>query len=343
MEPLSSESELFEDFFVYLFIAIYSISDNWISDRCEMDSYLMCPSREEINLKERILIIAISSIAKLCFSKFWIDWFYSCHLLSIVRISSYVWFDISILFSNFSYYECEICLLYCTFGYLELECMHSSIILGDDDKSRCILVEAVDDAWSLYAVDDRWIELGILMSDSKILEVIEEGIHERPYSSLFPWCWMCVDARIFVDDGEVIILKNNIERHILGYKFHLFYLPLYLDDISPVYLLILGKRISVTWYLAFLDHLLEITTRLFGKKSRQVSVDSSRLAWVCEDAEWRCDIVVWGTHDLLDKLYHHRICVSFSCKVLHCSCNHENKPSYSENWEYEYSNYYEYS
>lgn len=123
--------------------------------------------------------------------------------------------------------------------------MHGSIVLGDDDESRGILIESVYDAWTLDSIDDGWIEFWVFVSDTEILEVIEECIHECSLSPLFPWCWMRIDSCIFVDDSEVIILKYDIQGHIFSDEFHLFYRPVYLDDITTIDFFVLGKSLPI--------------------------------------------------------------------------------------------------
>ena len=49
---------------------------------------------------------------------------------------------------------------------------------------------------------------------------------------------MRIDARIFVDDREVIVLIDDIEWHILRFECHILYFPLYLDHIASVYFFI---------------------------------------------------------------------------------------------------------
>ena len=62
-------------------------------------------------------------------------------------------------------------------GDLELECVHRFIIFGYDDEARRILIESVYDARPFYSVDDGWCELWILMTDTQILEMIQESVH----------------------------------------------------------------------------------------------------------------------------------------------------------------------
>ena len=98
---------------------------------------------------------------------------------------------------------------------------------------------------------------------------------------------MRIDACFFVDDSEVIILEYDLEWHILSDERHLIDSPADLDDISSIYLFVFGKIGTIAGDLPFFYHLLEIAPRLFWKKSRQVSVDSSRLSRIGENTECR--------------------------------------------------------
>ncbi len=145
MKPLSRESIYLEGFPIHFLIPIYLIPYDRIPDRREMDSDLVCTSCEEIDFEKRILRSYSSSIAKLCFSNFWIHRIICGHLFSIVGISSDEWLYISLLVFHYSDDECEISLLDRSFCDLELERVHRFIIFCDDDKPARILIETMDD------------------------------------------------------------------------------------------------------------------------------------------------------------------------------------------------------
>lgn len=121
MEPLASESVFFSCFFVREILSIDLITEDRISDRREVDSYLMCPTGEEVDLKESIFVMVESFLAKLRLSKFWIDWIHGCHLFSVMWISSDEGFDIPLFIMHFPDDECEIGLMDRTFCDLQLE------------------------------------------------------------------------------------------------------------------------------------------------------------------------------------------------------------------------------
>lgn len=88
MEPLPCEVIFLCSLSIHLLIAILRISEDRIADRGEMDSYLMCASREEIYFEECILIIDYSLIEKFRFSDFWIYRISGCHLFPVIGIAS---------------------------------------------------------------------------------------------------------------------------------------------------------------------------------------------------------------------------------------------------------------
>lgn len=132
----------------------------------------------------------------------------------------------------------------------------------------------------------------IITSHSQRLEVMKECIHERSLSSVFTWSWMSINTSILVNDGKILILEDDIERNILGNEFHGFDFPLYLYHISSVDFLVFGEVFSISRDFSFFYHFLDIAAGFFGKKSRQVSVDSSGFTFICENAEERCGIIV---------------------------------------------------
>ena len=115
--------------------------------------------------------------------------------------------------------------------------------------------------------------------------MIEKCIDETSLPSLLSWSGMCVHSGIFIYDCEVIVFEYDIDREILRDEFHIFDLPLDTDLISSVDFFIFGEVSAITKYFPFINHLLEIAPRFFGKKSRQVSVDSSGFSWVREDTK----------------------------------------------------------
>lgn len=269
MEPLSSESIIIESFFICFYISIDFISDNWISYRCKMDSYLMSTSCHEIDLEECVFISNNSPIAKLCFSYFWIIWIKCCHSFAIIWISSDKRFNVSFFIFYDSYDQSKICFFDGSFCYLELESMHCFIIFCDENDPTCILIEAMYYTRTFDAIYYRWIFIFfIISSDSQGLEVIEKCIDECSFSSLFSWCRMGIDTSILIDNCEVIIFIDDIEWHIFCEKFHSLYFPSHFDHISSVDFLIFCEVLTIGEDIPLFDHFLEIASRLFRKKSR---------------------------------------------------------------------------
>ena len=114
----------------------------------------MSTSREEIDLEKCILVFYYSSIAKFCFSYFWIEWIIRGHFFPVIWISSDEGFYISLRILHFPHYECEIGFLYSSFCDFELEGMHGFIIFCYDDEPTRIFIEAMYDTRPLYSIYD---------------------------------------------------------------------------------------------------------------------------------------------------------------------------------------------
>lgn len=87
MEPLPRECIHFMDFFIYSLISIDLISYDWISDRCEVDSDLVRATRQQVDFEKCVFSFYDSSIAKFCFSDFWIHGIICGHFFSVIWIS----------------------------------------------------------------------------------------------------------------------------------------------------------------------------------------------------------------------------------------------------------------
>jgi hypothetical protein len=72
MEPLAMKSKILSGFSVFFLYTVGFISYYRIAYRCEMHTNLMSTTRKKIYFQERVFVMKISSIAKFCFSDFWI-------------------------------------------------------------------------------------------------------------------------------------------------------------------------------------------------------------------------------------------------------------------------------
>ncbi len=179
-----------------------------------MYSDLMSSSCEEINFEECIFSGYNSLIKKFCFSEFWIRWIYCGHLFTIVWISPYKRFYITTLIFHYSSNKGKIRLMNTSFLYLKLESMHRFIIFCYNNQSTRILVKTMNNTRTLDSIDYGWIEFWILTSYSKTLKMMKERIYKCSRSSSFSGCWMSIDTSIFADNRKVIILIDDIKRHI---------------------------------------------------------------------------------------------------------------------------------
>ena len=100
-----------------------------------MYSDLMCTTREEIDLKECVLVGDNPLVEKFRFSEFWVRWIHGSHLFAIIGITSDERLDISLIVFHDTDDEGEVGLVDRSLGNLELECMHRLIIFCNNNKS----------------------------------------------------------------------------------------------------------------------------------------------------------------------------------------------------------------
>ena len=105
---MASESVCFVYLSILLILSIDLISDDRVSDRCEMYSYLVCPTCQKIHFEERVLLMNDTEIFKSSLGKLRIERISSGHLLAMVWISSDERFDISLLVLDDSDDQCKI-------------------------------------------------------------------------------------------------------------------------------------------------------------------------------------------------------------------------------------------
>gem|GEM_PF-5806548 len=161
--------------------------------------------------------------------------------------------------------------------------MHRFIIFCYDNESTRILIEAMHNSWAFYPIYNRW---SFICTRSECFKMIQKCVYECPLSSFFTWSWMSIDSCIFVDNGKVIIFKDNIKRDIFCDEFHILYCPMNFYGISSIDFLIFCEILPITVYFSIFYHLLYIASGFFGKKSRQICVDSSGFSRICENTEF---------------------------------------------------------
>ena len=159
--------------------------------------------------------------------------------------------------------------------------MHGFIIFRNDDKAACVLVQAMHNPWSLYAIDDGFF-LDFVRANPKIFKMIQKRIHKRSLASLLARRWVRIDARVFIDNRKIVIFKNNINIDIFRQKFHLFNFPLDTNLITAINFFIFGKIFAIAKNFPFFNHFLQITARFFRKKRRQKSIHTTRLARISQ-------------------------------------------------------------
>ena len=230
MEKLSFESVFLLKEFIYTSEAVDTVADDGMSGVSHMHAYLMCSSGEKAYIQQWV---ALSSKLKhisngiVRFGVFWIDRIFGRHALAMMSISTDVGGDLSRFFPHSSTDERDIGLFDLLILEHSLKLLHGCVIFRDHEESAGFFIQTMHDTWSLHSIDD-----------GKIFEVMEKPIDERPCRSSLTRDGMHIDKWVFVDDREVVVLKDDIQIHLFGLDSELLSrekhmnLILYLHDIT---------------------------------------------------------------------------------------------------------------
>src|SRR5579859_4743729 len=107
--------------------------------------------------------------------------------------------------------QSNVSFLYAAAGEFVRELAVGGIIFRDDEKSAGFLVEPMNDAGTELAANT-----------GELPESMNEGIDQRPAISVVVRCagaGVHHHARRFVDDREVVVLVNDVERDIFSHGF----------------------------------------------------------------------------------------------------------------------------
>lgn len=132
-----------------------------------MDPDLMGSSGQEVDIEQRISVLEISEYLELGHGKLRIDRIGCGHPFPVVLIPSDVRLDISAAILDPPINQRDIILLDLTLIHADLNRMHASIGLRNDQKSGSVLIEPMDDSWPFHSSDDR-----------ESIHMVDEGIDE---------------------------------------------------------------------------------------------------------------------------------------------------------------------
>ncbi len=137
----------------------------------------------------------------------WIDRIFCRHFKSIMRITT----DIGLYRSDSMFWrpydECEV-------GFFDfmvmdefLEFPHCRIIFGDENQSACLLVETMDDTWTIFSdFSVKSLYLGNYL------------IHQCTFFACWTGCRMRVDSSLFVNYHKIVIFKDDIKWSKIRFK-----------------------------------------------------------------------------------------------------------------------------
>jgi hypothetical protein len=165
MEPLTIESKLLTVLLIGRFMSVYVVSEYRITDTCQMYTYLMSATGKQIDFEQRQPIFNFSHEST-SLGELWIDGISYGHPFSIKRISTDERFNVDFRISNFPFNHGKIPFSNRAFFYFLLERSHSSIILGDQQKSTRIFIQAMDNTRAFYPIND-----------GKTAKMVQECVH----------------------------------------------------------------------------------------------------------------------------------------------------------------------
>ena len=130
-------------------------------------------------------------------------WRDDCHFLAIPRIAANVGKDRLAFGARRLLRDAQIHFLIRPPRKLSYEMLMGGVIFGDDETTRSILVQSMHNAGSLNAADARKLPLAVMKQgiDQSAIGIPCRGMHHEP--------------RIFINDNDVLILKQHLQRNVL--------------------------------------------------------------------------------------------------------------------------------
>lgn len=224
MQKLPLESEVFFCPDILRFKPVFLISEHRMSYIGHMHAYLMGTSGFERHLQEAELLSFIKKDffhLVVCHRLPSVDGVSDGHLQTIVRVTSHDRFDRSDLVFRFSDNESEIGLLYLMVMYQLLELPKGDVIFCDQDESARLLVEPMDDSGAI-----------LTLFPVKVSDLSDELIHQCSESAEVAGRRMGVDARVFADDEEIVVFKNDFQGTMVRRKRRRYGLDVHLYHVS---------------------------------------------------------------------------------------------------------------
>jgi len=188
------------------------------------------------------------------------------HLETIVRRSGDVSINRPPVWLRHTPNECRVSALKrpvsAMIGELFAQGMVRKIGFCGDQQSACILVDAVHDPWPPDTADPR----------QTVSAMMQQGVDQR--SRPIARSRMHDQTGLFVDDDDMIVLKHDIERNILGLRTGVQWLRNNgLNCLARIYAVVRLRHCpSVHRHLLRLDEGFQSTSAQIGERSGQVGV-----------------------------------------------------------------------
>ena len=165
----------------------------------------------------------------------------------IVSISPDIRLDYTFFIFHFSSDDCIVELANMACCNLLLEFLHRAIILRDDDESARVLIETMDDPWTLDATYSR-----------RISEMIEERIEKCSCLTIFSRKCMRIHPSILADDRKIRILEDDFKWYILGFEIIFLCLEIYIDHVSELHSPLVSEYLPIHSDIPCLNELIDI-------------------------------------------------------------------------------------
>ena len=182
--------------------AVSCIAHNWMTDVREMNSNLMCAAGFDLHIQQCEFLIARCDFIQRMSGAACVT-LEHCHASAIVRAASETRFNLASIFCYASINQRRVLLEHLAVAKLIGEFFVSRIVLRHNKQARCVLVYAMHDARPNAA-----------SYTGQRIEVIDERVGKRP--RIDSRAGMNNHACRFVDDDEIVIFKDYVERDRLG-------------------------------------------------------------------------------------------------------------------------------
>src|SRR5438552_11247460 len=254
-----------------------------------MDADLVRASRARVDLAQRVAAETLDHfVITACLLAFVIILIGHGHLDAVVRMASDLALDVVAVPVDDASGDGRVFLEDLAMLKLVAQVAVGELVLGNEDDAARVAVEPVDDAWPVVAVQT-----------AELAEVELQSVDERAA----PVSLGRVDDHVgrLVDDGEVFILVENLERNILGHGQFVgrFRWP-HADLVAVANLVTRLGRVAVDQHAAGVDDFAQDGPAQVGEHLDEILIEAEALdlalgGEVNGSARWGHGCALWGT------------------------------------------------